>query len=371
MSTSLNLHVVPALSEPERALLAAIEEGFINRHAAARHRKETALSELAFVHELFRFAGTPLWNWTLETMDRYGAWLCARNATLETMRRKQGAIRRFLRYARASEYPWNARCIALTGKPIPQICVPENTVPHQRGAPTSKRRHFTNDELTALFEHVFRLMNQPRLYIDYLARATHYVILYFALGTGARAQEIAMGDLPDLHPATTPTIAAYSPYEDFYVRFGKAHNGGPARQRTIVATDVFADAFQILAWYIDQIRPQLMRPGSPPAIFLARSGQRLRPGSISELFGNYRTAVGLSRDLTLHCFRHHFVTTLREHNYRLAVMRALLGHTCDASTLIYDHTSPEFIKEQIVAHARATRRRCELWKSTRGIYTIA
>ncbi len=367
MTSAQPLHLVRTLSEAESAFKRAVETGFRDQHQSRGSRDRSITRELTYVHKFEAFCGRPFWECTPLDMDRYGAHLHAHKPKCNTMRAKQGAVRRFLTYARRPAYPWDAACVALTGCHIPQVCTPQNTLRHQYGAETTKRRNFTRDELAALFEHIRTRIECAQCTLDQLARLTHYTLLYFALGTGARAQELVHGDLPDLVPAVTPEIATYSPYEAFVVRFGKACAGGPPRRRSVIATDVFQDAFRTTAWYIAHIRPLVARPMSPPAIFLSRRGTRLQSASISEMFGNYRNELQLSRDLTLHCFRHSFVTTLREHDYRLAVMKELLGHRSDASTLVYDHRGPEYAHAQIVAHARRTNRKLKAWQTTSGV----
>lgn len=361
------LRLVRSLSEPERVFKHAVETGFRHQHQARGHRDQSITFELERLHQFEAFSGRPFWECTPLDMDRYGASLHERRAPLTTIRAKQGAVRRFLHYAHDPAYPWDEKCLELTGSRVPLICTPENTLRHQYGAETTKRRNLTSSELEALFAHVRARIDDAHTEPDQLARFTHYALFSFALGTGARAQEIAYGDLPDLIPSTTPEIAAYSPYEAFVVRYGKACPGGAQRQRSIVATPVFRDAFRILEWYLKNVRPRLERPTSPPAIFLSRKGGRLRPASLSGLFKSYRSSLRLSTDLTFHCLRHSFATILREHDYRLAVLKELLGHRCEASTLIYDHRGAEYAHAQIVALARRTNRKLLAWQATTGV----
>jgi site-specific recombinase XerD len=361
------LAVVPSLSPQEAQLLADLEQGFRNRHAALNHKEASVELELRCIRQFTEFTGwQPPWRWRNEAMDAYGAALQRAGKARETMRHRQGGVRRFLGFARDPGYPWNARCLALTGMEFPQICTPENTVRHQRGAPTSKRRRLLAEELDQLFLFLIERIAAARTTRDYLARCTHYVLIALALGTGLREQELAMMDLADLSSAVTPEIQQYSPFEGVFVRFGKSHDGGPAKQRSVTAPYLFRDAFQILEWFLSEIRPQVARKNSPPALFLNIRGARFRPDSISTIFHAARVGAEISPDIAMHCLRHTFETLLHESGMPLAVRQKLLGHESLATTQIYDHLGDDFIKSRMLAHQRELVERAAMWRKTTG-----
>ena len=266
------------------------------------------------------FVGAPPWAWRAEHLDAYGKALRERQLARESIRSKQGAIRRFLDFARDPAYDWADRCLAATGQSIRQIATRDNTVRHQYGAATTKRRNLTGTELAQLFLAVRTAIAAAARGCDQRTRQMHYAVLQFGLGFGCREHEIEMGDVADLAAAESPQIRAYSAFEDFSVRFGKSHDGGPSKRRNVVATYPFRNAFAVLAWYLRELRPALVRPASPDAIFLNVPGGRLRGDSISAIFTQYRRAAGLSPDLTFHCLRHTYGTILRECGFELGVI---------------------------------------------------
>jgi integrase len=344
------LHAVPPPYRPssdELALVTPILCGYSRRHNSANHRPDTARADLAVWQRFSQFTGRPFWRWELTDMNAYGD--ARRNAVAgSTLRREQGAIFRLLQFARDPAYPYDEAVYARTGRHIPQICAADNTARHRQAAATSKRRQFTAAELDRLFTairaHIQRLRARGKR--QALAPAMHYAALCFALAFGTRAFETIKGDLEDLSPASSAEMRAFSAFEDFVVRFGKSHDGGGYKRRPVAAIAVFREYLAAVAWYLREIRPQLARAESPPAIFLSQRGARLRPDSLSRALRKYRDQARLSRDLTLHCLRHTFETVLRESGLDLATIKELMGHEHEASTAIYDHFSTARVRQR-------------------------
>lgn len=348
MPTALSV----STSAAELALERDILQGYAARHASAHHRASYVRRELAEWRCFRAFTERPPWQWERADMDRYGAQL-TRRYHRETIREKQGAVRRILAYARDPAYEWDDRAYALTRRHIPQICVPENTVVHQHGSATSKRRELTPAELDRLFAAVrARIGRIEERGGDARPARMHFALLCAALAFGLREAEEAALDLEDLTPARTPAIAAFSPFETLVVRNGKAKPGGGARRRVIYAMRLFRQYLGGLQWYLTEVRPQLRRAHSPAALFLSQRGARLRPDRISTIFREYRTAARLTRDLTQHCLRHTFETVLRQSGLDVATLMLLMGHDHESSTLIYDHVGPVYLQRQALAHNR-------------------
>lgn len=332
----------------EAALEAAILRGFADRHRSKHHAEESIASEIYGVAQFRLFAGAPPWRWTNLHMDRYGGRLRQGGYALATMRSRQGAVKRFLDYARHPGYSWDEQCYQLTGLRIPQICTWENTIAHQHGAATSKRRNLLDAELERLAQAVREEAASASRTRFWTARATHLAILHFTIAFGLRESEVAMGDLADLSPAVSPEIRAFSAFEDFSVRFGKSHNGSEKKQRVVPAIYLFKDSLRVVEWYLREIRPYFVRKHRQDAIFLGCRGERFRADSLSQIFARYRDLASLSTDLTMHCLRHTFATRLHEAGYPLSLIAHLLGHESDATTGVYDHMRDETVKADLL-----------------------
>jgi integrase len=355
------MQMAPSLAAALAALEAEILASYEDCHLGQNHAEKYVRDDRCYWQRFAASAGAAFCYWERRDMDRFSRAMRTARTSLHTMRRRQGAIRRILDHARDPAYDFDERCYALTGRRIPQICTLANTVLHQKGAPTSKRRDLTEHELEGLFEAIRARFHKAerRGMRSALPAGMHYAILGFSLAFGTREREVAFGDLADLHPALSPEIRAFSPFEDFVVRFGKGNNGSGPKRRTVSAIYIFREYLASIAWYLREIRPHLVRPGSPPAIFLGARGERLRPDTLSAIFRGYADRAGLCPDLTHHCLRHTFETKLRESGLDVATIQGLLGHEQESTTLIYDHLGDEFFRERALEHNRRLLRACE------------
>ncbi len=352
MTASLALLPTRDLPVAHAQLLHDWLAAYVDHRLNLGHRQHSIDDDLACFRHFMRFAGPHFWTWQDDDMDRYGAHLRRSQKARSTLRRAQGAIKGICTFAVQSR-TLSERCRALTGALIPQICHPWNTLRHQYGAATSKRRQLTDEEIAQLFAAIDTAIRRaPSRYVEQ-ARLTHHAVFAAILATGAREHEAAMLDVADLATATTPSVKAYSRYEDVTIRFGKAHNGGPPRRRSVPAIYELRSFWNALAWYVTEVRPQVAH--ACEALFLTPTGTRYRGDHLSALFSKYRDAARLSTDLTLHCLRHTFATKLHEYGYELPVISHLLGHASDATTIIYDHLDADNLKLRVLLHNRQLR----------------
>lgn len=355
-STAPHLSLVPPPPSPEeRALHEAILAGYATKVVNSLHLTQGYLHKEQYAQREF-LAGHLVWDRTPVDMDRYSRDLVAANAALNTLISKQGAIRRLYAYATHPGYDWVERCLALTGRHLRQVCTFENTVAHQRGISARKRRRIWARELDRLFITSEQFAASAEHEDWRLDHQTYYAILATGLATGAREQELAWADLDDLWPAVSATTRKFSPYEQLYIRYGKRSFGSDYKARPIPALAIFSDAWTQLGWYVNKVRPlqaKRNKDGAPPALFLNARGKRLRPEAISAMFKCYRDEGGLSDDLSFHCVRHTFSSLLRERGLPLAAIKELLGHSSEATSVIYSELPSPYLEDACREFSRA------------------
>lgn len=161
-------------------------------------------------------------------------------------------------------------------------------------------------------------------------------LLELFYGTGVRRTECHRLDLDDLE----------LPRRRLRIRRGKGR-----RDRWQPVGEQLAE---VLEQYLDQGRPLLESPKSPPALFLSIRGARLSAYRISNLVRVYAATVGLK--VAAHALRHAFATHLLEGGAGLREVQALLGHRRVESTVSYTNLMELDLREEYRrTHPRARR----------------
>jgi integrase/recombinase XerC len=338
------------LTAAEHELRAALRQGYIDHRLAAGHRPSSIAVSCRLIDAFGAYTGLPEWHWSADAFNRYCAELLNLGNAALTIRSKQLAVKGYLAFATDEAYGHNERCAQL-GVRIRQIVRRSNSLPHQRKAERGVRRHLTDPELTTLFASNLAEVMKPRpRAIEHLAAQLRYALPAIGLCFATRANELVQADYPRDVPSATGPTKVFSPVAGLEIWHGKAYRGGPARGRFVPAIALFANALAILDWYLTDVRPQLVRPHSPPALLLTTTGDRFDSHTLSLYFRKMADAAGLPAELTFHCLRHTFATTLYRHGFEIDVIRMLLGHELQSTTMIYIHAETPFMQQRLLEH---------------------
>jgi integrase/recombinase XerD len=104
-------------------------------------------------------------------------------------------------------------------------------------------------------------------------------------------------------------------------------------------------ALEALQRYLGLGRPAFAKACSRDALFLTRSGRRMRREDVFRLIRKRALAAGLRKLLSPHVLRHSFATHLLENGADLRVVQEMLGHANLSTTQIYTHVETKRLQK--------------------------
>lgn len=240
----------------------------------------------------------------------YLAHLGAEGRARRTMARKASTLRRY--------FAWCQRTGLIGTDPTEGLSSPrgDGRLP----------RVLRQDELNSMLEVPLPPADDERAVVE---RDT--AILEVLYGSGLRAAELCGLD-----------------HDDIDLQAGRALvRGKGSKERMVPLSEPAVDA---LRTWIQDGRPHLAGPGSPPAaVFLNRRGRRLTPRDLRRVVDS-RAAEPTHP----HALRHTFATHLLDGGADLRAVQELLGHSDLATTQRYTHVSRERLRSVYDAsHPRA------------------
>jgi integrase/recombinase XerC len=246
-------------------------------------------------------------------------------AARSSMARRAAAARAFTRWAHASGLTTDDAGRSLAS---PR---PHRTLPPVLG----------HDEATALMGDAEPPVVEPRASSDARGRVADavrlrdQVILELLYATGVRVGELVGVDVDDV---------------DRRRRVMRVLGKG-AKERTVPFGVPAAVALE--AWLASG-RPELVRPGSGPALLFGARGARIDPRTVRRVVHERLRTVPGAPDLGPHGLRHTAATHLLDGGADLRAVQELLGHRSLATTQIYTHVSVERLRSTYQqAHPRA------------------
>lgn len=103
--------------------------------------------------------------------------------------------------------------------------------------------------------------------------------------------------------------------------------------------------------YQNHVRNHMdIKPGHEDFLFLNRRGAKLTRVMIFTIVKQLAEAIGLTKSISPHTFRHSFATHLVEGGANLRAVQEMLGHESISTTEIYTHLSNDQLKEAIISY---------------------
>ncbi|MDH5399446.1 MAG: site-specific tyrosine recombinase XerD [Cyclobacteriaceae bacterium] len=108
------------------------------------------------------------------------------------------------------------------------------------------------------------------------------------------------------------------------------------------------DAIKYTQIYMEQVRCHVpIKPGFEDYVFLNRRGKNLSRVMIFTVIKNLAIAIGISKKISPHTFRHSFATHLVEGGADLRAVQEMLGHESITTTEIYTHLDRDYLRQVI------------------------
>ncbi len=110
--------------------------------------------------------------------------------------------------------------------------------------------------------------------------------------------------------------------------------GKGSKQRLVPLGEPAAKAIRL---YLEKRRTGPIKREAEDILFLNRNGRKLSRVSVFKLVKAQAAAVGISKEISPHTFRHSFATHLLENGADLRAVQQMLGHESILTTEIYTH----------------------------------
>jgi integrase/recombinase XerC len=303
------------LPEPLARVLGDYERHLVSERDLAPHTVRAYVGDLArLLEHASRLGLTDVAELDLRTLRSWLAKQQTMGLSRTTMARRATAARVFTGWlARTGRAPADAG--SALGSPKPHRTVPEV---------------LRVDEARGLIEAATALADDGSP-----VGLRDVAMLELLYATGMRVGELCGLDVDDLDRGRNVVRV-----------FGKGR-----KERTVPFGQPAAAALD--AWLVHG-RPQLVRPGAGPALFLGARGGRIDQRAVRTLVHRRLSDVPGAPDLGPHGLRHTAATHLLEGGADLRSVQELLGHASLATTQRYTHVTTDRLRRAFEqAHPRA------------------
>ncbi len=160
----------------------------------------------------------------------------------------------------------------------------------------------------------------------------NYVIVEVLYGCGLRVSELVTLKLADIYEQ-----------EECLRVIGKGD-----KERWV---PINSRALALLMTYIHNVRScQTVRHGEEKYIFISRLGRHLSRNFVFMFLRDAVTKAGIEKHVSPHSLRHSFATELVNGGADLRAVQEMLGHAKIATTEIYTHLTPQYLRDTIATY---------------------
>lgn len=325
-------------------------------------QEDTVAARRRIVRRFAEFTNQYPWEWTAGEVEAFFDDLRRRDVPLapSTGRSYQVMLRLFLDFVTDARYGWAEQCERRFGSAPVQLLHEWNTVAHRldyEGEPA--RRPLSYDEMQALFDAADGLVDTARALgrKGGLTAQRDAALLKCVYAFGLRRRESWGLDLADL--GRNPQAPGFGRFGSLFVRHGKGTAGSQPKRRTVLLVPEMDWVVEVLAGWLDEVRP-LLGPGAHPALFVTERRGRMSLRGIDTAFTRARAAAGLDERLDLHCLRHSHITHMIEFGYPEKFVQDQVGHAYASTTALYTGVGDEF-RNRLIVNA-LQQRHGELWR---------
>ena len=132
--------------------------------------------------------------------------------------------------------------------------------------------------------------------------------------------------------------------DDGYLRV----HGKGSKERLVPISPRAVHELQL--WFLDRNTVPI-KPGHEDFVFVStRQGRSLSRIMVFNIVKAQAEAIGLTREVSPHTFRHSFATHLLEGGANLRVIQAMLGHESIGTTELYLHIDRTRLRDEIITH---------------------
>ena len=301
----------------------------------------------ATVLALSDFSGKFQWEWTPGDPDEWFHHLRGvKNSAHSTIRKHQGAIDMFCRYACSPSYPWAEQAARLFGSTFSEVITELNRVSHkQESEGRPQKRAFTQHELQELFDladlEYERVLESPRRN-GALAVLRDTAAFKVAYSFGLRVNEVRHLQIVDLSPNYRAPY--FGDYGTLHVRWGKSSSGSSFKPRHVLT--VFDWSAEVLDDWMHSGLPWFGKPMTD--LFPTGQGGLVSEAQLWRRLNGYLDELGFAAGLDLHSFRRSYATHLQTiYGYDTKFVQMQMGHEHSSTTSIYTLPAPDFAANEL------------------------
>lgn len=111
-------------------------------------------------------------------------------------------------------------------------------------------------------------------------------------------------------------------------------------------------------YFIDRHTMDIER-GYEDFVFISRKGRNISRIMVFHIIKVLADAIGLTKNISPHTFRHSFATHLLEGGANLRAIQCMLGHESIGTTEIYTHIDRNMLRSEIIEHHPRNKRKQE------------